>query len=131
MPKIESRRFRMLTRILAAAAFATLSAAAAQAGTLQNGVWTPSGCGADPGPAPVMDGSNQKTYTKSAKDFQAWQDKAKVYAECMSQEAKADQNVVVDTTNKTMTAVNEGSKKFVDDANAAMEALKKKAGAAH
>ena len=118
----------MLTRILAAAAFAALSAAAAQAGTLQNGVWTPTTCGADPGPAPVMDGKNQNTYTKSAKEFQAWQDKAKPYAECLAKEAKTDQNSVVDATNKVMTAVNEGSKKFVDDANAAMEALKKKGG---
>ena|ERR1700760_1577176 len=116
----------MLTRILAAAAFATLSAAAAQAGTLQNGVWAPTSCGADPGPAPVMDGASQKSYTKSAKDFQAWQDKAKVYAGCVADEAKKDQNIVVDTTNKTVSAINDGSKKFVDDANAAMEALKKK-----
>jgi len=118
----------MLTRILAAAAFATLSAAAAQAGTLQNGVWTPTTCGTDPGAAPVMNGSSQKSYTASAKEFQAWQDKAKVFAACIAEEAKKDQNAVVETTNKTVTGINDGSKKFVDDANAAMEALKKKGG---
>lgn len=116
----------MLTRIIAAAAFATLSAAAAQAGSIQGGVWTPTGCGTDPGPAPVMDGKNQNTYTKSAKEFQAWQDKAKVFAACVADEAKKDQTAVVDTTNKIVSAINDGSKKFVDDANTAMEALKKK-----
>jgi hypothetical protein len=47
----------------------------------------------------------------------------------VTREAKADQNVVVETTNKLMTGINEGSQKFVADANAAMESLKKKAGA--
>jgi hypothetical protein len=118
----------MLTRILAVAAFATLSAAAAQAGTIQNGTGTPTTCGTNPGDAPVMDGSSQKSYTKSAKDFQAWQDKAKVFADCVSSEAKSDQNLVVETTNKMMTNINTGSQKFVADANTAMESLKKKAG---
>ena len=117
----------MLIRILAVAAFATFSVAA-QAGTITNGVWAPSSCGTDPGPAPVMDGSTQKSYTSSAKTFQAWQDKAKAYVECMQTEAKADQSAVVDTSNKAITAVNEGSQKFVADANAAMEVLKKKSG---
>jgi len=76
----------------------------------------------------VMEGASQKSYSKSAKDFQAWQDKAKVYASCIAEEAKKDQNAVVETTNKTVSAINDGSKKFVDDANAAMEKLKKSGG---
>jgi hypothetical protein len=116
----------MLTRILMAGAIATMSFGAAQAGTITNGVWTPSGCGADPGPAPEMNGKSQSTYTASAKEFQAWQDKAKAYVTCLSAEAKTDQAAIIDTDNKAVTAINEGSQKFVADANDAMEKLKKK-----
>jgi hypothetical protein len=114
----------MLTRIMAAAAFATLAFGTAQAGSITGGVWAPSGCGANPGTPPAMDGHNQASYTKSAKDFQAWQDKAKTYEQCTSEEAKADQSAVIDGANKTIQTINDGSKAFVDQANAAMEKLK-------
>jgi hypothetical protein len=117
----------MLNRILAAGAFVALTATA-QAGTLQNGTWTATGCGTDPGAAPTMDGKNQKTYNASAKDFTAWQDKAKAYIQCATAEAQADSNVIVGTANKMVTGINDASKQFVSDANAAMEILKKKAG---
>ncbi len=114
----------MLTRFMAAAAFATLAFGTAQAGTITGNVWTPSGCGANPGAPPEMDGKNQTTYTKSAKEFQAWQDKAKTYEQCLSDEAKADQAAVIDGANKGIQTINDGSKAFVDQANAAMEKLK-------
>ncbi|MDB5396000.1 MAG: hypothetical protein JWM91_3506 [Rhodospirillales bacterium] len=117
----------MMIRILAVAAFATMSVAA-QAGTLTNGAWTPSGCGSDPGPAPEMEGASQASYSKSAKTFQAWQDKAKVYEQCLSNEAKTDQSAIVESANKSISAINDGSNKFVADANAAVEKLKKKGG---
>src|SRR4051812_29312678 len=103
----------MLIRTLAAVALATF-AVGAQAGTLQSGAWNPSGCGSDPGTAPEMNGKNGETYNKSAKDYQAWADKAKVYQECIVSEAKADQNSIVEGTNKRISAINEGSKKFQD-----------------
>jgi hypothetical protein len=114
----------MLTRLIAAAAFATLAVGTAHAGTFTNGVWAPSGCGAAPGTPPEMDGKNQTTYTKSAKDFQTWQDKAKTYEQCLSEEAKVDQSAVVDAANKSIQGINDASKTFVDAANAAMEKLK-------
>jgi hypothetical protein len=113
----------MLTRIFAAAAFATLTVGAAQAGTISSGVWTPS-CPNNPGAAPVMDGHNQASYTKSAKDYQAWADKAQAYQQCVSNEAKADQNAVVEGANKTLTQLNDGAKAFKEAADAAMEKLK-------
>ncbi len=114
----------MLTRVIAAAAFATLAIGSAHAGVITNGVWTPSGCGAAPGTPPEMDGKNQTTYTRSAKDFQAWQDKAKTYEQCLSEEAKSDQSAVIDGANKSIQSINDASKTFVDAANAAMEKLK-------
>ena len=115
----------MIVRFLAVAAFATMSVAA-QAGTLTGGAWAPAGCGADPGPAPEMNGGTQASYSKSAKEFQAWQDKAKVYEQCLSNEAKTDQSAIVESANKAIGAINDGSQKFVNDANEAVEKLKKK-----
>jgi hypothetical protein len=109
---------------MAAAAFATLAFGTAQAGTITGNVWTPSGCGTNPGAPPEMDGKNQTTYTKSAKEFQTWQDKAKAYEQCLSEEAKTDQAAVIDGANKGIQAINDASKAFVDQANAAMEKLK-------
>jgi hypothetical protein len=115
---------KMLTRLMAAAAFATLAFGTAQAGTLTNGAWAPTGCGANPGAPPAFDGHSQASYTKSTKDFQPWQDKAKTYEQCASEEAKADQNAVVDGVNKAIQAINDASKNYVDQANAAMEKFK-------
>lgn len=116
----------MMIRILAVAAFATISVAA-HAGTIQNGVWTPSKCGPGPGPAPVMDDKSGATYTKSAKEFQAWQGPAKEHVACLTEEAKADQTAIVDASNKAVTEYNDSSNNFVAAANAAMEKLKGKA----
>jgi hypothetical protein len=114
----------MLTRLIAAAAFATLAVGTAHAGMFTNGVWSPSGCGANPGSPPDFDGHNQASYTKSAKEFQPWQDKAKAFEQCAQDEAKVDQNAVIDGYNKTVQKINDDNKNFADLANAAMEKLK-------
>ena len=113
----------MLSRLIAAAAFATLAVGTAQAGTITNGVWTPN-CPENPGPAPTMDGHNSASYSKSAKEYQAWQDKAQPFQQCLNNEAKADQTAVIDGFNKTEGVLVESSKAFQDAANAAMEKLK-------
>lgn len=115
----------MLTRILAAGALVAMTATAAHAGTLTNGAWTPTGC-AEPGPVPEMNGKTGDAYNKSAKAYQAWADKAQPYEKCVQEQAKADQSAVVEGANKVLSALNDASTKFQADANAAMEALKKK-----
>src|SRR3569833_4645544 len=91
MPKIKFRRFHMLTRILAAVAFATLSAAAAQAGQIQGDAWTPSSACKDAGEPPAISDKNPEAYNKSGKALQSWQAAAQAYATCVQAEAKADQ----------------------------------------
>ena len=113
----------MLTRLLAAAAFTTLTVGAAQAGTIANGVWTTS-CPGNPGAAPTMDGHNQASYSKSAKEYQAWQEKAAPFQTCIANEAKTDQTAVVEGANKTMGVLVDSSKAFKDAADAAIEKLK-------
>jgi hypothetical protein len=112
----------MLIRILAAAAFATLSAAAAQAGTLQNGVWTPTNC-KDPGNAPMLSDKSPDAYNKSAKPVQAWQDAAKTYQDCMQSETKADQNAIISAANTSLGHLSDQAKALKDSADAAMAKL--------
>ena len=114
----------MLTRIIAAAAFATLTFGTAQAGTFTGGVWAPTGCGANPGAPPEFDGHSNASYTKSAKEFQPWQDKVKAFEQCAQEEAKVDQSAVVDGFNKIVQKLNDDNKNIADQASAAMEKLK-------
>jgi hypothetical protein len=125
MPKIKFRRFRMLTRILAAAAFATLTAAAAQAGTLQNGTWTPNGC-KEPGEAPMPSDKSAEAYNKSAKAMQAWQNAAQAYNECMKTEIKADQDAIINTANASLSRLNDQAKALNAANEAAIAKLKGK-----
>jgi hypothetical protein len=113
----------MLTRFIAVAAFATLVVGTAQAGTIANGVWTPN-CPENPGPAPTMDGHNSASYTKSTKEYQAWQDKASPFQTCVNNEAKADQNAVIGGANKIMGVLIDSSAAFKTAADAAVEKLK-------
>lgn len=113
----------MFTRILAVAAFATLSVAVAQAGTLQNGTWTPTNC-KDPGEAPLLSDKSPEAYNKSAKPVQAWQDAARVYQDCMKDETKADQNAIITAANASLTKLNDQAKAVNDSAAAAQAKLK-------
>ena len=113
----------MIIRFLAVAALATMSVAA-QAGTLQNGVWTPS-CPAAAADAPEISSKSPDAYNKSAKAFQTWQANYKAYVECLSGEAKTDQSVIVETINTNVKKFNDQSTAGIAANNAAIEALKK------
>ena len=117
----------MLTRFLAVAAFATLTAAAAQAGTLQNGTWTPNGC-KDPGDAPALSDKSPEAYNKSAKGVQAWQDAARTYQECLKAEIKGDQDVIINTANASLGKLNDQAKALNAANDAAIAKLKGKKG---
>jgi len=111
----------MLTRILAAAAFATLSVAA-QAGTLQNGVWTTT-C-TPPGDVPPIADKSPEAYNKSAKALQGWQTAAQQFQTCMQGQAKADSDVIVTTANAALTKIADDSKAMVAANDAALAKLK-------
>jgi hypothetical protein len=115
----------MLKQILAAGAFAALTAAAAQAGTLQNGVWTPN-CPPMPGDPPTFSSKSPEAYNKSAKVAQEWQANAKAFADCLNGDAKADQNTIVSTANADVTKLSSEITALSADSAAAVEALKKK-----
>jgi hypothetical protein len=116
----------MFARLFAAAAFATLSVAAAQAGTLQGDTWTPSTACKDPGPPPAISDKSPDAYNKSAKPLQAWQAAAQAYATCLQGEAKADQTAVVTGANNAVNKLNDEIKGVQAANDAAIAKLKGK-----
>jgi hypothetical protein len=116
----------MFTRILAVAAFATLSAVAAQAGTLQGSAWTPTSACKDPGEAPAVSDKSPEAYNKTAKLLQAYQVSAQAYASCVQAEAKTDQGAVVDGANGAISKVSDQLKAAVAANDAAIAKLKAK-----
>jgi len=116
----------MQIRILAVAAFATLSAAAAQAGTLQSGAWTPSTACTSPGDPPEISDKSPDAYNKTGKAVQAWQVTAQNFANCVQTEAKADQNSVVNDANAMVTKLSDELKALSAANDAAIAKLKAK-----
>jgi len=116
----------MLIRILAAAAFATLSATAAQAGTLQSGAWTPSTACTAPGDPPAISDKSPDAYNKTGKAVQAWQVNAQNYANCVQTEAKADQGAVVNDANALVSKLSDELKALAAANDAAIAKLKAK-----
>ena len=114
----------MLTRILAAAAFVTLSAAAAQAGSIQGDTWTPSSACKDAGDPPAISDKNPDAYNKSGKLLQAWQATAQAYATCVQAEAKSDQSAVVNGANAAVNKLNDEIKAVGAANDAAIAKLK-------
>ena len=117
----------MLIRTFAAVALATFAAGTALAGTIQNGTWTPSGC-SDPGEVPHFASKSPEAYNKSAKAAADWQGKAKVYADCINGEAKADQQAVITGANGAIGKINDALNAMNDESKAAVEKLKKSTG---
>jgi hypothetical protein len=97
----------------------------AQAGTLKSGIWTPSGCGAEPTP-PAINGSSRASYEASIKEAQSYQTAAKQYDDCYFKEAQADSNVISATTSDHQHQLQGNFDKLQADAKAAAERLNKK-----
>ncbi|HTJ62263.1 MAG TPA: hypothetical protein VL899_00510 [Alphaproteobacteria bacterium] len=114
----------MMIRIFAAAALATLTVGAAQAGTITNGTWAPSGC-KTPGDPPAISGKSPEAYNSSAKTAQAWQASAKEFADCVNAEAKTDQNAIVSAANENIGKLSKEIDALNQQSNEAVEKLKK------
>jgi hypothetical protein len=89
-----------------------VAASVGTAGTISNGVWSPSACGTEP-EVPVVDQDSVETYNQSIQTINEWQQKANAYNACVINEANADNAVIA----KTAT---EGQNKF----RAAVEKIK-------
>ena len=111
----------MLQKTFFTAVILIAAASVGTAGTIDNGVWSPSACGTEP-EVPVVDQDSVETYNQSIKTIDEWQQKANAYNSCVINEANADNALIA----KTAT---EGQKKFraaVEKIKAATDAAKAK-----
>ena len=118
----------MKTRFAIWIALAALLAPPAEAGTLENGVWTPK-CTAPAAPPEISAGS-ASAYNETAKAMLAWQTTAKAYADCLNGEAKADQSTIVNTANASINTLSQEINALNQKSADAAAALNKKKGAA-
>ncbi|MDT4291930.1 hypothetical protein RO575_20390 [Methylomonas sp. MO1] len=96
----------------------------AQAGSLTNGSWQPSGCGVVP-ESPTIDGGNIDAYNKSIAAINAWQQKSRDYFECLIKEANTDNGIIADHANQAQAKYRETVEKIGAQAEAAKKKLDK------
>lgn len=84
---------------------------AANAGTLNNGNWSPSGCGAMP-ETPNVNASSVDTLNQSIAAVNDWQKQLQTYDECMIKEANADAAAISNAANAQQVRYREASAKI-------------------
>lgn len=106
---------------LFAAFFALTAAFTANAGVLENGSWSASGCGVIP-ETPVIDSSSADAFNRSVGAINAWQKQMQVYHDCMIKEANADSAAI----NQAATAAQGRINGIVEKINIDVAAGKQK-----
>ncbi len=95
------------------------------AGTIANGVWSPSACGTEP-VAPAIEQDSIDAYNKSVKAINDWQTKAQAFNECVINEANADNAIIAKTANDQQSRLHGILDKIKSDMVAAKAKLIKK-----
>ena len=93
----------------------------AEAGTINQGVWSPANCGEKPA-APVIPDTDVKAFNAAMNQINEWQTKVKVYFECLVKEANADNTAVAESANRQQAE----HQKLVESLNAQIDAAEKK-----
>lgn len=83
---------RLLTLISTAILYTAISTV--NAGTLNNGQWTPSECGEIPEPESLDTSNGIDAYNESVKKVNEWQQLAQAYLSCFINEANADNTTI-------------------------------------
>ncbi|UOA07476.1 hypothetical protein KKZ03_14525 [Methylobacter sp. S3L5C] len=113
----------MLKKAFMTAIFIVVTISVGTAGTINNGTWSPSACGAEP-EVPVIKQDNVETYNQSINLINEWQQKANAYNSCIINEANADNAIIAKTAteqqNKFRVAV-EKIKSATDTAKAKLD----------
>jgi hypothetical protein len=94
----------------------------ANAGTISNGIWTPSNCGEKP-VIPVIKDSDVDVFNTSVENINAWQLKSKTYFECLVKEANADNNAIAQSANRDQSAYRDSVDKVREEIAAASKKL--------
>ena len=115
---------KMIKRLFFAAAM-MLTAVSGMAGTIMNGIWSPSGCGTEP-VVPVIDQGSVDAYNRSVKAINDWQQKANTYNGCLIKEANADNSLIANSANDEQTRLRAAIEKIQTETTAAKAKLDKK-----
>ena len=100
-----------------------LVAASAHAGSVNNGSWSPSGCGTKP-EAPALNLKDVDAYNKSIDGVTAYRKAIQVYLNCQTQEANADIQAITKSANAVQLAAKEANDKIVADVKVAEDKFK-------
>lgn len=99
----------------------TATASVCSAGTINKGVWSPSGCGAEP-TAPKYNQATVDGYNKSVQIINDWQKKVADYNTCVVSEANSDNTTIAKSANDKQAKL----KALTDKVHADTEAAKAK-----
>jgi hypothetical protein len=113
----------MLKRILFLVAMLISPLSIVIAGTISNGVWLPSACGAEPSP-PVFKQKSIEEYNDSVKLINEWQLKANAYNNCLIKEANIDNALIAKSANEQQSKLRlafDNIKSFTDAAKAKLD----------
>lgn len=89
----------------------------ANAGTLENGTWSASGCGKMPD-TPVVESGSVDAFNRSIATINDWQKQIQTYHDCMIKEANADSAAINKAANSEQTRINEALEKVNKEAAA-------------
>ncbi len=78
----------------------SLTHTVSNAGTLIDGIWSPTNCGEKPEP-PAIDVTSPENFNRSVEAINEWQDRALAYNSCLIKEANADNDLIAKTANDT------------------------------
>ncbi len=84
---------------------------AANAGSLNDGSWSPGGCGVMPD-VPTVNSNSADTINKSIAAVNDWQKQLQTYDECMIREANVDTTAIAKSANAQQTRYREASEKI-------------------
>ena len=115
----------MIQRTLFSAVIMLADVSAVTAGTIDNGVWTPSACGNVP-VAPAIEQSSVDAYNQSIKGINEWQQKANTYNTCLINEANADNALIAKTANEEQARFRAEVQKIKTETDAAKAKLDSK-----
>lgn len=88
----------------------------ANAGSLSNGTWSPSGCGTRPQP-PAIDSTSVSTYNRSIAQVNDWQKQMQIYHDCVIREANSDIAAVNQAAAAEQARINQASGNLNADLN--------------
>lgn len=92
------------------------------AGTITKGVWSPSGCGAEP-VLPKINQTTADSYNKSVATINDWQQKIGAYSACVVKEANEDNASIAKSANEKQAKLQGLTEKVHADTEAAKTKL--------